>query len=54
MDKSKYSNALGGVGIILGLYFAMKDKKGVVMTSIYALGFGAIGILIGNQISKNL
>jgi xanthosine utilization system XapX-like protein len=54
MEKPKYSNALGGVGIILGLYFAMKHNKGVAMTSIYALGLGAIGILIGNQISKNL
>lgn len=51
-----YESKLGGLfgvgGLIVGLSFAVKKDKSLGVTALYALGFGAIGVMLGNQITK--
>lgn len=52
MNNSKLGNVAGTIGLIGGIMFAMKKNKGMGATALYALGFGAAGLLLGNAISK--
>ena len=51
-----YQSKLGGLfgvgGLILGLSFSIKKNKSFGVSALYALGFGAIGVMLGNQITK--
>jgi xanthosine utilization system XapX-like protein len=52
IDNSKLANLMGSGGLLFGLFYAMKKNKGLAITSVYALGFGLVGMVVGNQISK--
>jgi hypothetical protein len=51
-----YQSKLGGLfgvgGLILGLSFSIKKDKSFVVSALYTLGFGAVGVMLGNQITK--
>jgi hypothetical protein len=52
MNNSKFGNTLGAVGVLGGIFYAMKKNKGTGATALYALGFGIAGLFIGNAITK--
>ena len=52
MEKSKFGNLVGSAGLLFGIFYAMKKNKNLGVTSLYALGFGLVGMVVGNQISK--
>lgn len=52
MQTSKFANVTASAGLIIGIVYAMKKNKNLGVTSLYALGFGLVGLVVGNQISK--
>jgi hypothetical protein len=50
--ESKLGGLIGVGGLIVGLSFAIKKDKSFGVTALYALGFGAVGVMLGNQITK--
>jgi hypothetical protein len=52
MNNSKLGNIAGTIGLLGGIMYAMKKNKGLGATSLYALGFGIGGLLLGNAITK--
>lgn len=50
--NSKIGNLLGSVGVVGGIVFAMKKDKKLGVTALYAVGFGLVGLLIGNSINN--
>ena len=52
LNNSKFGNTLGAVGVLGGIFYAMKKNKGTGATALYALGFGIAGLFIGNAITK--
>jgi len=52
MGNSKLGNIAGTLGLIGGIMYAMKKNKNLGQTSLYAIGFGLGGMLLGNAISK--
>ena len=52
INQSKLGTSFGSIGLLVGLFYAMKERKGVAVTGLYALGFGAVGLIIGNQVTK--
>ena len=52
LDKSKFGNLLGTVGVFGGIFYAMNRKEKLGTTALYALGLGAAGYFIGNAITK--
>ena len=52
MENSKIGNLLGSIGVATGDLYAMKKGKGLGATTLFAVGFGVIGIMLGNSISK--
>jgi hypothetical protein len=51
-EKTKFGNTLGTIGVLGGIFYAMKNNKGLGATSLYAIGFGVLGVIIGNSITK--
>jgi uncharacterized membrane protein len=51
-NESKLGGLLGVGGLIVGLSFAIKKDKSFVVSALYTLGFGAVGMILGNQITK--
>lgn len=52
METSKFGNVSASAGLIFGIFYAMKKNKNLGVTTLYALGFGLVGMVVGNQISK--
>ena len=52
MDKSKLGSALGSFGVLAGILYGVKNQKNIGLTTLYALGFGLAGIIVGNSITK--
>lgn len=52
MEKTKIGNLLGTIGVASGVFYAMKKGKGLGATTLFAVGFGLIGLMLGNSISK--
>lgn len=51
--KNNLSSTLGTIGVVYGLYFAMKNNKQIGETALYAIGFGLVGALVGNAIKNS-
>jgi hypothetical protein len=51
-EKSKFGGALGTIGVLGGVFYAMKKDKSFAMTGAYAIGFGILGLILGNSITK--
>jgi hypothetical protein len=51
-NNSKFGGVLSTVGVLGGIYLAMKQNKKLGQTALYAVGFGVAGLLLGNAISK--
>ena len=52
MANSKIGNMFGTVGLLGGIFYAMKKDKNLGTTALFALGFGLGGMLLGNAFSK--
>jgi hypothetical protein len=50
--ESKLGGLIGVGGLIVGLSFAIKKDKSFGVTALYALSFGVVGVMLGNQITK--
>ena len=51
-ENSKLGGVLSTVGVLSGIFYAMKNNKGLTQTAVYAVGFGIGGLLLGNSINK--
>ncbi len=51
-NNSKLGGVLSTVGVLGGIYVAMKGNKKLGQTALYAVGFGLAGLLLGNAVSK--
>lgn len=51
-QTSKLGGVLGTVGVLSGIFVAMKQNKKLGATALYAIAFGVGGLLIGNSITK--
>lgn len=49
---NKFGSILGTFGVVYGLYYSMKNNKQLGETTLYAIGFGIVGALVGNAINK--
>lgn len=52
LGTSKIGSLLGSVGLIVGVGYGLKSQKPIGTTVLFALGFGLLGKIVGNQISK--
>lgn len=52
MNQSKLGGLLGTGGLVYGIAYSMKRNKSFGVTALYAIGFGIVGMMIGNQITK--
>jgi xanthosine utilization system XapX-like protein len=52
MDKTKLGQILGTAGILTGLMYSVRKKKGIGPTVLWTGIFGVAGVLIGNSITK--
>lgn len=52
MKDNKVTNAFITIGLLGGLIYGMKKDKGIAMTTLYGLGLGVVGMLVGNTLSK--
>jgi len=52
INTTKFGSILGTVGVATGVFYAMKKSKGLGETTLYAVGFGILGLIIGNSITK--
>jgi hypothetical protein len=52
MDKSKLGGALGSFGVLAGLLYGVKNQKSIGIITLYALGFGLAGMIVGNAVTK--
>lgn len=50
--NSKLGTLTASAGIIAGILYASKRNKSIGQTALYVAGFGVIGYIIGNQITK--
>lgn len=53
MEQTKLGNALGTVGLLGGIFYAMKKNKGLGMTALFGIGLGLAGMFIGTHIQKS-
>lgn len=52
MKNSKFGNTLGSIGLLGGIFYAMRKHKSLGVTALYALAFGVGGVIIGNSITN--
>jgi uncharacterized membrane protein AbrB (regulator of aidB expression) len=52
MKKTKIGNLLGTIGVATGVFYSMKKGKGLGVTTLFAVGFGVVGLMLGNSLSK--
>ena len=52
MTENKIANSAATIAMLGGIFYAMKNKKGLGVTLVYGIGFGLAGMFIGNQVSK--
>lgn len=52
MQVSKFGNVVGTLGVIGGVFYGMKKNKNMGTTALYAIGFGVLGLWLGNSVSK--
>jgi hypothetical protein len=52
LDKSKFGNLLGTIGVASGVFYAMKKGKGLGATTLFAVLGGIVGVMLGKSISK--
>lgn len=52
MDRSKLGNILGTAGIVAGIVYGMRTKKGFGKTAMFCGLFAVAGVLIGNSVTK--
>lgn len=50
--KNNLSSWLGTAGVVYGLYYSMKNNKQLGETALFAIGFGFLGALVGNNINR--
>jgi hypothetical protein len=51
-QNSKLGGVLGTVGVLSGIFIAMKQNKKLGGTALFAIAFGVGGLLIGNAVTK--
>ena len=51
-SQIKLSTVLTTIGVAYGLFYSVKHNKSLAMTSLFVLGFGLAGVLIGSKIEK--
>jgi hypothetical protein len=52
MKENKLTNAFITIGLLGGLMYGIKKDKGISITTLYGIGFGILGALVGNTLSK--
>jgi hypothetical protein len=52
MQQSKFGNALGTIGAVGGVLYSIRKQKSFGATALFAVGFGILGLMIGNSITK--
>jgi hypothetical protein len=52
MKKTQIGSTLGTIGIVGGMFYAMKNNKGFMGYATFGLLFGLGGLLIGNALEK--
>ena len=52
MKDNKVTNAFITIGLLGGLMYGIKKDKGIAITTLYGVGFGIVGMLVGNTLSK--
>jgi F0F1-type ATP synthase assembly protein I len=52
MNKNKIVNTTITIGLLSGLMYGIKQDKGIATTTLYGIGFGILGMIVGNSISK--
>jgi len=52
LDKSKFGNLLGTIGVASGVFYAMKKGKGLGATTLFAVIGGIVGVMLGKSINK--
>lgn len=52
MGNKKIANLLGTVGLVGGMFYAMKQNKKFVGVATYGILFGVGGYLLGNALNK--
>lgn len=53
-NQNNLGNILGTVGLVGGIFYAMKGRKSLLVTTLFGLGFGIGGMFIGNNLNKVL
>lgn len=52
MGTQKFGNVVGGVALLGGMFYGIKNQKSIGIVALYGLAFGVVGYYIGNQVSK--
>jgi len=52
MKTTKLANVIGGVGLLGGMFYGIKNQKAIGIVALYGLAFGVVGYYIGNSVSK--
>lgn len=52
MENKKIVNSFITIGLLGGLIYGMKNNKGIGTTTLYGVGFGILGMIVGNSITK--
>ena len=52
INKTKFGGLLGSAGVVYGIFYAMRRNKDFLNTAVYSVGFGLVGLFIGNAITK--
>ncbi len=52
INKSKFGKLLATGGVVGGIIYGMKNQKNFTQTAFYAVGFGILGLVIGNAITN--
>jgi xanthosine utilization system XapX-like protein len=52
-DKQNAKKTLVAAGVLGGLIYSMRAKKGLAFTAVAAVGLGIVGGLIGNAVVKS-
>lgn len=52
MNNTKFGSVLGSVGLIGGMFYAMKKRKDFKGLAMYGILFGIGGLLAGNALAR--